>query len=79
MRLNLWLITYSHYLSFVVNGVSKVDGFCARSGIFLCLVISRVELIRKDHIQGVSKKPQPRYFPKYRHCFKTKDFRRLGI
>ena len=34
------------YLPF--KPVFHLAEFCARSGIFLCLVISRVELIRKD-------------------------------
>ena len=40
MRLDLWLITYSHYLSFVFNGVSKVDHavkYCVKSACVLCV------------------------------------------
>jgi hypothetical protein len=32
----------------IVKPVFHYAEFCARSGIFLCFVISRVELIRKD-------------------------------
>ena len=43
MRLDLWLITYSHYLSFVVNGVSKVDHavkYCLKSACYVSFFVN---------------------------------------